>query len=84
MSELTLEEEQAIKDRCQKSNEGRFDFNVVVESHHHSNNYSYCYLMQHYNTGRMRFQTRFSSPCKSSTLEVMTMTAFLSGTTMMY
>lgn len=30
MSELTLEEEQAIKDRCQKSNEGRFEGGMTL------------------------------------------------------
>ena len=44
-----------------------------------------CHLSRsNYSTGRMRFHTRFSSPCKSPLSEVIAMTAFLSGTTMMY
>ncbi len=37
-----------------------------------------------YRIGRICSHTRFSSPCKSSTSEVIAITAFLSGTTMMY
>ena len=37
-----------------------------------------------YSTGRIRSQTRLSSPCRSPLSEVMAITAFLSGTTMMY
>lgn len=30
MTEMTLEEEQAIKDRCQESNEGRFEGGLTI------------------------------------------------------
>ena len=46
--------------------------------------FEWYFHITYYNTGRMRSHTRLSSPCRSPLSEVMAMTAFLSGTTMMY